>query len=157
MAERLTRRQALVTAGGAALGGGAAVGALAGVADAATPTVRGSWLFTPTTQAGPAGFQAISAFAAGGVFVTIGSDEPGTGIGEWISIGKNGFGFTYLNFHFAPDQKPSNTVKVRAKGTFKGNTLKGKATLTMTDPAGHSLGPARPFAFTGKRIAVQSP
>src|SRR5450432_3409887 len=105
MAERVTRRQALVTAGGAALGGGAAIGALAGAADAATPTVRGSWLFIPATQGGPAGFQAISAFAAGGVFVTIGSDEPGTGIGEWIAIGKNGFGFTYLNFHFDPAQK----------------------------------------------------
>jgi hypothetical protein len=154
----MNRRQALATVGGAALGLEAVLGAGTSVADAAAETtVRGAWLFTPN-QAGQAPtFQAISCFAAGGVFITTGSDEAGTGLGEWVSSGANGFGFTYLNFHFGKDGKLSNTVKVRAKGTFHGSTLAGRATLTDSDPYGNPISPPAHFSFKGKRIAVQSP
>ena len=150
----VTRRGVLAGAGAT----GAAVGlaATAGVAEAATPTVRGTWLITPKTSGGPAGFQALAAFAAGGVFVTTGSDQPGTGLGEW-SGGAKTFAFTYLNFHFDSAQTPSNTVKVRAKGTFKGSKLSGHATLTTFDPSGAQVGSDRSFSFTGKRVKVQSP
>lgn len=150
----VTRRGVLAGAGVA----GASVGlaATAGVAEAAPPSVRGTWLITPNTAGGPAGFKALAAFAAGGVFVTTGSDEPGTGLGEW-SGGATTFAFTYLNFHFDSAQNPSNTVKVRAKGTFKGSKLSGHATLSTFDPSGAQVGGNRSFSFTGKRVKVEAP
>jgi hypothetical protein len=151
--ESVTRRGVLAGASAA----GAAVGlATAGVAEAATPSVRGTWLITPKAGGGPAGFKALAAFAAGGVFVTTGSDEPGTGLGEW-SGGSKSFAFTYLNFHFDGSGKFNNTVKVRAKGTFNGSSLSGHATLSTTDASGAQLGSDRSFSFTGKRVKVQAP
>src|SRR5436189_2203160 len=111
----VTRRGVLAGAGVA--GAAAGLAATAGVAEAAQPSVRGTWLITPKTAGGPAGFKALAAFAAGGVFVTTGSDEPGTGLGQW-SGDANKFGFTYMNFHFDSSGALSHTVKVRAKGTF---------------------------------------
>ena len=143
-------------AGVGVAGAAAGLAATAGVAEAAQPSVRGTWLITPTTPGGPAGFKALAAFAAGGVFVTTGSDEPGTGLGEW-SGGTKSFAFTYLNFHFDSAQKPSNTVKVRAKGTFTGSKLSGHATLSTFDPSGAQVGSDRSFSFTGKRVKVQAP
>lgn len=157
MADGMSRRGALARIGVAAIGIDAALGVAAAPAEAAAaPTVRGSWLITPQRNGKPAGFQAIAAFAAGGVFVTTGSDEAGTGIGEWNGSGSNGFGFTYLNFHFNSDGSLANTVKVRAAGTFRGSTMTGRATLTVTDASGTTSAPAR-STFTGKRIAVESP
>ncbi len=135
----------------------AALVAGAAPAGAAGLTVRGAWLITPKTAAGPAGFQAVAAFAAGGVFITIGSDEDGTGLGEWTSPSKGHFAFTYLNFHFGSDGSLSNTVKVAAAGTFKAKSLTGHATLTAVDPTGNPLFPPQHFSFTGKRIAIESP
>jgi hypothetical protein len=143
--------------GGTALGLEAVLAGGAAPAEAAQPTVRGSWLVTPTQGAQAPTFQAISCFAAGGVFISTGSDEAGTGLGEWSSVGSNGFAFTYLNFHFGQDGKLSNTVKVRAKGTFHGSTLTGRATLTVTDPYGKPISPPAHFTFKGKRIKVESP
>ncbi|MDP9343809.1 MAG: hypothetical protein M3Q23_17305 [Actinomycetota bacterium] len=157
MGREITRRQALARVGAAALGVEAVLAAGAAPASASDLTVRGAWLITPKTQSSPAGFQAVAAFAAGGVFITIGSDESGTGIGEWTSPAPGGFAFTYLNFHFASDGSLNNTVKVRAKGTFKAKTLSGHATLTAVDPNGDPLFAPRHFTFTGKRIAVEAP
>ncbi len=158
MTDELNRRQALAKVGAAALGVEAVLAAGATPATAAADeSVRGSWLITPRRNGYPLGFQACAAFAAGGVFITTGSDEAGTGIGSWVSSGSNGFAFTYLNFHFGNDGKLSNTVKVRAVGTFHGSSLTGRATLTTTDPAGRPLSPASHSTFTGKRIAVEAP
>jgi len=155
METEISRRRALTLLGGVALGAGAG---LADDAAAATPTVRGSWLIKPSTPAGRSlGFQAIAAFGAGGIFVTTGSDQDGTGIGQWSSKGSNDFAFTYLNFHFGRNGKLSNTVKVRASGTFSGSKLKGKATLTAVGPTGKPLGPASRSEFTGERIEVEAP
>jgi hypothetical protein len=152
----MNRRQILALLGGTALGASALLGE--DTADAATMTVRGSWLITPSTPAGrPLGFQAIAAFGAGGIFVTTGSDEDGTGLGQWSSKGSNDFAFTYLNFHFGRKGKLSNTVKVRASGTFNGSKLQGKATLTTVGPTGNPLGPASHSEFTGERIEVEAP
>jgi hypothetical protein len=147
-----------VTRRGALAGAGAAVGlaTAASVADAATASVRGTWLITPKAGGGPAGFKALAAFAAGGVFVTTGSDEPGTGLGEW-SGGAKSFEFTYLNFHFDSSGKFNNTVEVRAKGTFNGSKLSGHARLSTLDANGAQLGSDRGFSFTGKRVKVQAP
>jgi hypothetical protein len=150
----VTRRGVLAGAGVA--GAAAGLAATAGVADAAQPSVRGTWLITPTTPGGPAGFKALAAFAAGGVFVTTGSDEPGTGLGEW-SGGTKSFAFTYQNFHFDSSGTHSNTVKVRAKGTFKGSKLSGHATLSTFDASGAQVGGDRSFSFTGKRVKVEAP
>jgi hypothetical protein len=158
MEAELSRRQALALATGALVGSGAFLGSVTESADAATPTVRGSWLIEPSTRGGkPLGFQAVAAFGAGGIFVTTGSDEDGTGLGQWSSEGAAGFAFTYINFHFGRNGKLNNTVKVRAKGTFHGSTLKGEATLTRVDPAGKALAPPSHSKFTGKRIAVEAP
>jgi hypothetical protein len=116
----MSRRQALARAAGAAVGSGAILGAVAESADAATPTVRGSWLIKPTTTAGKSlGFEAIAAFGAGGIFVTTGSDEDGTGIGQWSSEGADDFAFTYLNFHFGRNGKTSyRNASIDAVGTI---------------------------------------
>jgi hypothetical protein len=157
MTEEVTRRQALARAGVAVAGMEIALAALGGSAQAAPEGVQGAWVIQPTTSGGPAGFRAVAAFAAGGVFLTIGSDEPGTGVGEWRSPTAETFAFTYLNFHFDPDGKLNNTVKVRAVGAFSGRTLKGKATLTAHDPGGHALFPPRRFTFSGARLFVEEP
>ncbi len=98
--------------------------------------IRGEWATVSPRPARPvaASKGGRVAFAAGGVFLTIGSDEPGTGIGEWNSPASDQFAFTYSNFHFDSDAKLNNTVKVRAAGSFSGSTLQGHATLTATDP-----------------------
>jgi hypothetical protein len=150
----VTRRSVLAGAGVA--GAAAGLAATAGVAEAAQPSARGAWLITPTTSGGPAGFRALAAFAAGGVFVTTGSDQPGTGLGEW-SGGAKSFAFTYQNFHFDSSGNFNNTVKVRAKGTFKGSKLSGHATLSTFDANGAKLGSDRSFSFTGKRVKVEAP
>ena len=155
MENAVSRRAAL--AGFGAAGAAAGFAALTSDAEAAEPTVRGTWLIKPASSGGPAGFQALAAFAAGGVFVTTGSDEAGTGLGQWSSRGKRGFGFTYLNFHFDTEGKPANTVKVRAAGTFKGSKLTGHATLGVFDPNGARLAEDAKFQFTGKRVAVEAP
>jgi hypothetical protein len=149
-----TRRGVLAGAGVA--GAAAGLAAIPVGAAAASPSVRGTWLIKPTTGASPAGFRALAAFAAGGVFVTTGSDEAGTGLGQWTGGGTS-FGFTYLNFHFDSAGKPANTVKVRAKGTFKGSKLSGHATLTTFDPNGLQIGATRLFDFTGNRVRVEVP
>ncbi len=48
-------------------------------------------------------------------------------------------------------------MKVRAAGTFSGDTLEGHATLEAHDAHGHPLFAPRHFSFTGKRLAVQAP
>jgi hypothetical protein len=146
-----------VLAGLGAAGAAAGLAAIPSGAEAAAPSVRGTWLIKPTSAGSSAGFQALAAFAAGGVFVTTGSDEPGTGLGQWNARGAHGFGFTYLNFHFDTDGKPSNTVKVRAAGTFHGSKLSGRASLRVFDPSGTPVGGAAHFKFTGKRVRVQAP
>jgi hypothetical protein len=146
-----------VLAGLGVAGAAAGLGAISGEAEAAAASVRGTWLIKPTTAGGPAGFQALAAFAAGGVFVTTGSDEAGTGLGEWSARGAHGFGFTYLNFHFDTEGKPASTVKVRAAGTFSGSKLTGHATLGIFDPHGARLAQDAKFQFTGKRVAVEAP
>jgi hypothetical protein len=157
MVDKMNRRQALAKVGGAALGIEAVMAVGAAPAYAAQPTVRGAWLLTPTQGGQPATFRAIACFAAGSVFVTTGSDQAGTGLGEWSSVGSRGFAFTYLNFHFGQDGKLSNTVKVQAKGAFHGSTLTGRATLTILDPSGKPMSLPEHFTFKGKRIAVESP
>jgi hypothetical protein len=156
MSNHTSRRQALAGFGAGALGTTIARAAPA-AADAAAPTVRGTWVITPKTSRGPAPFRALAAFAAGGVFVTTGSDEGGTGLGEWSQRGATGFAFTYLNFHFDPSGKPANTVKVRAAGTFHGSKLSGHATLSTLDPSGARIGSDARFTFTGRRLAIEAP
>ena len=82
----LNRREVLAGLGVATVGSAVTAGA----AQAAAPTVRGAWLIQPKTSGAPAPFRALAAFAAGGVFITTGQDEPGTGIGEWTASGANG-------------------------------------------------------------------
>ena len=156
MSERASRRQALAGVGAGTLGAAIALTAPA-AAEAAAPSVRGTWVIVPKSSRGPSTFRALSAFAAGGVFVTTGSDEAGTGLGEWSQSGAAGFAFTYLNFHFDTAGKPANTVKVRAAGTFHGSKLTGHATLTELDPSGRPVGGSARFTFTGKRLTVEAP
>jgi hypothetical protein len=157
MADEVTRRQVLARAGVAAVGSGVALAALAGPAGAEPEGVQGTWRIQPATGGGPATFHALASFAAGGVFVTTGSDEPGTGLGQWNSPAADRFAFTYQNFHFDSDQQLHHTTKVRAAGKFAGGSLEGRATLTATGPHGHPLFPPRHFRFTGKRMPVEAP
>src|SRR4051812_34153913 len=123
----MSRREAVtgVAAGAVAVGAGAA----ARPALAATESVRGSWQITPKLPAGVPPFVALAAFGAGGVFVTTGSDESGTGIGQWKSTSARGFSFAYTNFHFDSSGALNNTVHVKAKGTFRGRKMTGSAEL----------------------------
>jgi len=94
----------------------------------------------------------LIAFAAGGVFITTGSDEPGTGIGSWRSTGHRKFAFAYTNFHFDSSGHPASTVEVQASGTFHGKRLSGKATLRRSDPSGNPIGSPQTSSFTGRRL-----
>jgi hypothetical protein len=154
MSEIASRRELLAGLGGGAVGAAFVLSA-PDAAEAAAATVRGTWIITPKSSRGPSPFRALAAFAAGGVFVTTGSDEAGTGLGEWSSRGAAGFAFSYLNFHFGSDGKLANTVKVSATGTFSGSTLTGRATLGMFGPTGTRLSPDARFTFSGRRMAVQ--
>jgi hypothetical protein len=146
----ISRREAV--AGAAA--GAVALGASATSAEAAAPTVRGSWRITPKLPPGAPQFVALAAFGAGGIFITTGSDEPGTGIGQWASTSKHGFKFTYINFHFDSTGSLSSTVTVHAKGTFSGNKMTGSAELDRTDPQGKPVGSTQKSKFTGRRVSA---
>jgi hypothetical protein len=156
MSDIASRRQLLAGLGTGAAGGAIALAAPSAAA-AAAPSVRGTWVITPKSSRGPAPFRALAAFAAGGVFVTTGSDEAGTGLGEWSPRGGAGFAFTYLNFHFGPDGRLANTVQVSATGTFGASRLSGRARLSRFGPAGNRLSPDARFRFTGNRLGVRSP
>jgi|SRR5215208_3181213 len=146
----MSRREAVT---GAALGV-AAAGAAEGSAAAATESVQGSWRITPELPAGVPSFVALAAFGAGGVFVTTGSDEPGTGIGQWKKTGSRKFSFAYTNFHFDSSGALSNTVAVKAKGTFSGSRMSGSAELRRVDAAGNPIGSPQTTPFTGRRISA---
>jgi len=146
----MSRREAVT---GAALGV-AAAGAAEGSAAAATESVQGSWRITPQLPPGAPPFVALAAFGAGGVFVTTGSDEPGTGIGQWKSTGTRKFSFAYTNFHFDSSGALSNIVDVEATGSFRGRRMSGNAELRRVDPAGNPLGPPQTTRFTGRRMSA---
>ncbi len=124
--------------------------------NAAPVTMQGAWMLTPATGGHPAGFQLLSCFAAGGVYTGTDSSQPGTALGQWSRVGTNGFEFTYLVFHFGPNGKHTNTVRVRATGTFHSTSLVGRGTHVPVDPYGRPGGPPSGFTFTGKRIASAS-
>lgn len=115
--------------------------------------MRGSWIIAPKLPAGVPSFEALAAFGAGGVLVTTGSDEPGTGIGQWTATGTRGFEFAYTNFHFDSAGKLASIVEVRATGTFKGARLRGTAHLRRTDADGAALGDEQVTEFTGRRMS----
>ena len=144
----MRRRDALAGAAAAT----AALAAGAEPAAAAAESVRGSWKITPKLPPGAPPFVALAAFAAAGVFITSGSDEPGTGIGSWRSTGRGKFAFAYTNFHFDSSGRPASTVDVRASGTFRGKRLSGTATLRRTDPSGAPIGPPQTSSFRGRRL-----
>ena len=133
---------------GAALGV-AAAGVVAESPAAATESVQGSWRITPELPAGVPPFVALAAFGAGGIFVTTGSDEPGSGIGQWKKTGTRRFSFAYTNFHFDSSGALSNTVNVKAKGTFSGSRMSGSAELRRVDAAGNPIGSPQTTPFTG--------
>jgi hypothetical protein len=146
----MSRRAAVagVAAGAAVLGA-----ATASPADAQESSMRGTWRITPKLPAGVPSFEALAAFGAGGVLVTTGSDEPGTGIGQWASTGTRGFEFAYTNFHFDSAGKLSSIVEVHATGKFKSGRLRGTAHLRRTDANGAAMGDEQVTDFTGRRMA----
>jgi hypothetical protein len=146
----MSRREAVA---GAAVGA-AGLGLTAAPALAAEETVNGSWKITPQLPPGVPPFVALAAFATGGVFITTGSDEPGTGIGQWASTGARKFSFAYTNFHFDSSGQLSSTVEVEANGSFKGKKLTGGAELRRFDAKGNPIGTPLESKFTGRRISA---
>jgi hypothetical protein len=146
----ISRREAVTgaAAGAAVIGVGAAGTASAG----ASESVRGSWRITPELPEGVPAFVALAAFGAGGIFVTTGSDEPGTGIGQWASRGRRGFTFAYTNFHFDNSGRLNNTVHVTATGTFTRRRMTGTAELRRVDADGNPIGSPQTTPFTGRRM-----
>ena len=150
MGRGMSRREAVT---GAALGV-AAAGVAAESAGAATESVQGSWRITPELPPGVPSFVALAAFGAGGIFVTTGSDEPGTGIGQWKKTGTRKFSFAYTNFHFDSAGALANTVNVKAKGSFSGSRMTGSAELRRVDPSGNAIGSPQTTPFTGRRMSA---
>jgi hypothetical protein len=148
----MSRREAVAGAAAGAVTVSAAVGV--GSAAAATGTVQGSWRITPKLPSGAPPFVALAAFGAGGVLVTTGSDEPGTGIGQWKSSGTRGFTFAYTNFHFDSSGALNNIVNVKARGTFHGRKMTGTAELRRVDAAGNPIGSPLSTPFTGRRMSA---
>ena len=153
----MASRRELLSGLAAGSAGTAIALATADAADAAAPTVRGTWIITPKASRGSSSFRALAAFAAGGVFATTGTDKAGTGLGEWSSKDGAGFEFTYLNFHFGAGGRLATTVKVSATGTFSGSRLTGRARLTTFGPRGNRLSPDARFTFTGTRLEIEAP
>ena len=148
----MSRRDAVTGVAVGAVAFGAAAGA--GPASAATPSVQGSWQITPELPPGVPPFVALAAFGAGGVFITTGSDEPGTGIGQWKATSSRAFTFAYTNFHFDSSGALNNTVNVKAKGTFRGRKMEGTAELRRVDASGNPIGSPQTTPFTGKRMSA---
>ena len=146
----MSRREAVTGAAAGAAILGAATGATP--ASAATETVQGSWRIVPQLPPGAPSFVALAAFGAGGVFITTGSDEPGTGIGQWKSAGTRKFTFAYTNFHFDGSGALSNTVTVKASGSFRGRRMTGTAELRRVDASGNPVGEPQTSRFTGTRM-----
>src|SRR2546423_15291321 len=121
--ESVATRRGVLSGFGVA-GAAAGLAAMPAVAEAAQPSVRGTWLIKPTAGGGPAGFQALAAFAAGGVFVTTGSDEPGTRPGEW-SGGSKSPGLTLPDFPFDYGGQVADTLERAAQGGVNGSELSG--------------------------------
>jgi hypothetical protein len=153
----MSNRRELLSGFGAGAIGGAIAAAAPQAAEAAAPTARGTWIITPASARGPAPFRAIASFAAGGVMITTGSDEAGTGLGQWSQSGPSGFAFTYLNFHFDSAGKLADTVKVSARGTFGASRLSGRARLSTVRPDGTKRSPDARFRFSGRRLAIETP
>ena len=151
--ERAISRRGAVVAGAVAAVATAASGGRA--AAATTPdSVRGSWRVTPELPEGVPPFVALAAFGAGGIFITTGSDEPGTGIGQWESAAPGEFSFAYTNFHFDGSGALANIVDVEATGTFDGDQLSGTAVLRRVDPQGDPIGEPQETRFAGVRMSA---
>ena len=148
----MSRREAVTGAAAGAAILGAATGAAP--ASAATETVQGSWRITPELPPGAPSFVALAAFGAGGVFITTGSDEPGTGIGQWKSTGTRKFSFAYTNFHFDSSGALNDTVSVKATGSFRGRKMTGTAEHRRVDAAGNAVGSPLTSSFTGTRMSA---
>jgi len=148
----MSRREAVAGVAAGAVTAGVAAGAGPAAAGTSRETVQGSWRITPELPPGAPSFVALAAFGAGGVFVTTGSDEPGTGIGQWKKSGARGFTFAYTNFHFDSSGALANTVNVKASGTFRGRRMSGAAELRRVDAAGNPLGSPQTSRFTGRRM-----
>ena len=112
-------------------------------------------MITPQIPGQP--FQALAAFGQGGVFLTTGSDQAGTGIGQWAAQGSDGFVFSYVNYHFGSDGKLSSVTTVKARGTFNGDSMTGTASQSVAGPTGSAISPAQTVSFSGKRVAAEAP
>jgi hypothetical protein len=150
----ISRREAVAGAAMGAVSFGGMAGAAPAAAAPAADGVRGSWRITPKLPPGAPPFVALAAFGAGGIFITTGSDEPGTGIGQWKSTSTRGFSFAYTNFHFDSSGHLNNTVDVKAKGTFHGSKMTGTAELHRVDASGNPVGSPLTTKFTGKRMSA---
>ena len=150
MGRAISRREAVT----GAAAGAALLGAAPATAGAATESVQGSWQITPQLPEGVPPFVALAAFGAGGVFITTGSDEPGTGIGQWKATGTRRFSFAYTNFHFDSSGRLSNTVNVKATGSFRGRRMTGTAEHRRVDASGNAIGSPQESPFTGRRMSA---
>ena len=152
MSKAVSRRRAVAGAAVGAVAFGTAARSVSATAE--PPSVRGSWRITPELPADVPAFVALSAFGADGIFVTTGSDEPGTGIGQWTATEPDGFEFAYTNFHFDGGGALSSTVTVAATGTFSGSTMQGTAELRRVDAAGAPIGSPMTTPFSGERMSA---
>ena len=150
MGRGISRREAVTgaAAGAAVIGVGATGPASAGTSE----SVRGSWRITPELPDGVPPFVALAAFGAGGIFVTTGSDDPGTGIGQWESSGRRRFEFAYTKFHHDSSGQLDFTVHVQATGRFSGRRMTGTAELRRVDPDDNPIGSPQTTPFSGRRM-----
>jgi hypothetical protein len=169
MGARINRRQLLVGLGAGAAGTAAALGAAPLTALAAETDnegdVVGSWYITVHVTS-PASavttFDALYAFAKGGVFTRIDGRTNAPAVGTWKRASGGGIVFANLLFNFNAGVLPSVASRngaiagnfaahVKEDGTMEG-TFSAHGTLGMTPP-----GFMRAGTFTGTKIEAVGP
>jgi hypothetical protein len=162
---RINRRQILKGAGAVGVGALAALAPATVLADEDKEDngkgLLGTWHAPHTHETGPFAGTTTDGnitFAPGGALIAHDTDQPATGLGNWLRHGENGFRFTFHIFVFVgnPPPPPGTKVKVRAQGTRDGNSIRGRFSFQVYDPSGNPIpGFAGTGSFGGARIPVE--
>ena len=159
------RRQFLIGAGlgaaGAAVTLGASPAAVFGAGEDGDEGIEGSWhvaihVTTPNAPP-PVDFDALYAFARGGVFTRIDGRTNGSSLGTW-KRSDEGVVFSNLQFNFPPGVVPTAGNRNGAiVGKFAARVVDGTLTGTFTADGIPPLAFHRDGTFTGTRIEAVGP
>jgi hypothetical protein len=135
---RLSRRQALTSAGLGTLGAGALVafGAVPASADSGGADIVGSWdvLFTQTHPT-PHHLQSLVVFASDGAVVEADGSAQSPSLGAWRRS-EDGVLFSIKSWGFSPNGSLFGTVRVNCKVAVNEGSVQGTFHITVRDTHG---------------------